>query len=551
MRVRYFSGWLSVGLYFPSILARLGLRIALAITVVFTVTHLASARDLYVVKGNPGAVAPYASWETAASDIQTAVDAAAEGGEVWVRSTVAWPMTAPRTYRSVGDTVWVRAGVYNTGGRSDVFVNGYNSRAKLPNRVAIDKAIVVRSEYNDPAHTIIQGAWSLDGRTNGPGAVRCAYVASGAVLMGFTLTGGATLSTNEAWASSSDRSGGGVYAQSSHATISNCILIANAAEGDPRNSARGGGGACQGTFFHCVFANNTTPFRGGGADHSVLFDCVVTNNSAAYGGGGVHGGSLTDCVVSQNVTAGDGGGTFGWSVANPCRVYGSVIADNRAGHNGGGAGPNTVLERCQLAGNTAGNRGGGAAGAKLTACDVFQNQCLEGDGWGGGTFGGALLDCRVVGNTARVGGGLWGGSCTNGLIVGNEAVDAGGAFGVALQACTLTGNSASHVAGGLACYGPLVVADSIVYGNQAPEDPNWRGRELVFLRSCTWPMPSEASVDTRTNAPLFRAAGSGYGTNHVSGDYRLDPRSPCAHAGAHLDGNVFLGFELNPTKKEN
>jgi hypothetical protein len=70
-----------------------------------------------------------------------------------------------------GDTVWVAGGVYATGGRAV----GTNL---LVNRVAIDRAITVQSLMG-PEVTIIQG-YQLPGTTNGPAAVRCVYLTSGA-----------------------------------------------------------------------------------------------------------------------------------------------------------------------------------------------------------------------------------------------------------------------------------------------------------------------------------------------------------------------------------
>jgi len=72
----------------------------------------------------------------------------------------------------------------------------------MPNRVALTKAITVES-VNGPEHTFIVGDGPL-----GQSAVRCAYLADGAVLVGFTLTGGYTHITGDRYF---DRSGGGVF----------------------------------------------------------------------------------------------------------------------------------------------------------------------------------------------------------------------------------------------------------------------------------------------------------------------------------------------------
>ena len=77
-------------------------------------------------------------------------------------------------------------GVYNTGGK---VMSG-----DLTNRVALDKALTVIS-VNGYSTTAIEGQWDSVS-TNGPGAVRCAWLASGALLNGFTLRNGATRGGN-------------------------------------------------------------------------------------------------------------------------------------------------------------------------------------------------------------------------------------------------------------------------------------------------------------------------------------------------------------------
>jgi hypothetical protein len=117
----------------------------------------------YVNEASPNAQFPYASWETAATNIQQAIQAE----------------TLP------GRLVLVTNGVYRLG---TVEWNGQN-------RVALSNAVVVRS-VNGPRVTVIEGA------VNG---VRCAYVGAGSLLSGFTLRNG------------SAESGGGV---TSHLVLS-------------------------------------------------------------------------------------------------------------------------------------------------------------------------------------------------------------------------------------------------------------------------------------------------------------------------------------------
>ena len=92
---------------------------------------------------------PYATWATAATNIQDALDAS-----------------------NAGDTVLVTNGVYRVGLR----IGGEGT-----NRVVITNAIALRS-INGPQFTVI----------NGGGKIRCAYLADGAslpVVQGAGLTG--------------------------------------------------------------------------------------------------------------------------------------------------------------------------------------------------------------------------------------------------------------------------------------------------------------------------------------------------------------------------
>ena len=159
----------------------------------------ATATVFYVNVSNTVPATPFNTWSKASTDIQSAIDAASDG-----------------------DQIWVTNGVYQTGGQT---VNGY----ALTNRVVINKAVTVQS-VNGPVVTTIQG-YQVPGTTNGNSAVRCVYLTNNAVLIGFTLTQGAT---RLAYADEGhEASGGGAWCENASATISNCVLYANTADYTP------------------------------------------------------------------------------------------------------------------------------------------------------------------------------------------------------------------------------------------------------------------------------------------------------------------------------
>ena len=228
-------------------------------------------------------VPPFATWETAANDIQSAMDAAPAGGKVLV-----------------GD------GVYATGARS---VNSVQSS----NRLVIDKPICVES-LNGPATTVVVGM------TPGDVSMRCVYMVEGATLSGFTIQNGYA-HMHEVSGLMENR-GGGVLAAGTGAMVSNCVFVSNRANWH-------GGGLFGGSAFNCQFISNSAEGAGGGAMESFLSDCQLIRNSASGGGGGLQSGIALRCTIVSN-QATTGGGASSSSLAY-CHISG-----NRA-FNGGGA----------------------------------------------------------------------------------------------------------------------------------------------------------------------------------------------------------------------
>jgi hypothetical protein len=297
-----------------------------------TVTvHVVEQPVHYVTLDSASPVSPYASWATAATNIQDAVDVAS----------------------CAGSLVLVSNGVYQTGGR---VVYGAET-----NRVVVNKPVIVRS-VNGPGTTTIAGFGNLFN----PG-MRCVYLTNGVVLSGFTLTNGSACN----WSGDifREQSGGGVWCEGNSALVSNCVIVGNVA-------SYYGGGAFSGTFFNCTFASNAAAPNGdwsfgGGACYATLNHCIVSNNAASLAGGGVCFGVVNNSLISGN-SAFDGGG----ACSNV--LYNCLLINNRAGYGGGAFG--SVLVNCTVVSNVGSGSpvglsrgGGGAAGGTLNNCVVYYN----------------------------------------------------------------------------------------------------------------------------------------------------------------------------------
>ena len=268
---------------------KIGLSISLVI--ILLLGHTASAITHYVKVGNLTPVAPYTSWETAATNIQDAVDACSDA-----------------------DSVIVTNGVYNTGGT-------YGLGNRFLSRVAIMDAEIVLTSVNGPELTIIEG--SPDSGTN---AIRGVYMNNNSLVSGFTVRNG---NIGRIGIKPSDNAGGGVAIEQ-NGTISNCFITAN--YGSAVLMYKGG------AIYDSFITNN--PSRGiitsGGG---FAAGCRILNNQDQLAGGvWLVNGELRNCFISGNLAKNYNTGTGGGVAisGNGAKLVNCTIVNNTANVQAGG-----------------------------------------------------------------------------------------------------------------------------------------------------------------------------------------------------------------------
>jgi len=276
------------------------------------------------VTTNGAALFPYQTWATAATNVQSAIDAALA--------------TATATSQ-----VWVSNGTYRLGrelvvDKSIVLlgVNGASNTVLSAQSIPVQPRRVLNL-YQGAGDAVVDGFTMRDGSISylysGAGVnlltgtvQNCVIVSNasagrGAVAVGALVWGGTlracTIISNSAAASDQGASGGGVYVYGG--LVDRCMVVSNPATAS-LSAARGGGVYMDNTAVlrNCVvvgnyIGGNTTVgnIQGGGVycaaagDH--VQNCTIADNSAQVGdsaGVCMKNGSLTNTIVWRNCLAG-------------------------------------------------------------------------------------------------------------------------------------------------------------------------------------------------------------------------------------------------------
>lgn len=329
--------------------------------------------DTHYVSTTGSDTPPYTSWQTAASSIQTAIDAASEGDTVLI---------APGIFR---ESIVMKSGLTLTGSGADLTTIEPTTWPGVGclnvDAVSIERLTVTSRRW--------KSAPTLSRAETGFGTIQAGWGCAGNRLGTKTApTAGPTIRT-----ASASSNGGGIYIeQSTDVVIRHCAMTHHRA-------TYGSGGAVyalgsQVRIECCVIKDNVAEKEGGGiflvcpGQVCKMTGCEIIGNEAWDGrGGGIACyclGQITGCVVANNSARRDGGGIW---CGQTMGISGCLICNNEAGStgpygyeaNGGGiyyrGGHEKGIINCVIAGNLVnGGRGQGIfweANANVVSCTIL------------------------------------------------------------------------------------------------------------------------------------------------------------------------------------
>ena len=335
--------------------------------------------------------------------------------------------------------------------------------------------------------------------------------------------------------------GGAIYSKSGILVV-DCLFTNNVA------SQRGGAFAGRGVLSNCIFRCNTT-YKTGSS---------YSGEGGAVSGDAAAGCILYDCIVQSNGIYKINGVASGGGV-DKVTAYRTLIADNYALANGGGAG-NSILYDCQVVRNdaintdsTSGGRGGGVYGGSATRCVIANNTAqplynTANCGRGGGAYDASLYNCIVSNNYSRSAYGNRGGSVclatagrevVNTLVVGNRAPENGSAGivdetsgGCAVKNCTVTGNTSKS--GNRGCV-TVAAVNTIVWNNSGSTASTYVSAQNSCLDVDV--TDTETYPDCISEDPKF--------ANNGFSDYELDKDSPCVDTALTQQWMLEVGSPLS------
>lgn len=461
------------------------------VVIIYTYEHACESPTHYVSHNGAGEW-PYTSWQTAATNLQDAIEAAGSGDEVWIAEGLYYPEYDEGPFR-------LKPGVHLCGGftgsetsfqQRDVAANltvlsGDVDRNDVTNAQGIVVSALTNGVLNgvNSYHVLYGGLETRIRIVNVDDRITLPAQATSNRIDGLVITSGGDVDDNH---------GGGIYcATNNRLLVCNTTICGNKAGDDRNNDGYGAG----------------DPGYGGGGiyvvgGHVELRNSRVSGNMAGRGSKGDDG--TYKVIYDYNGQTGGIGGVGG----GLCVVNGSLTVEN------------SLVTK-----NAAGKGGNGGIGIHYSG--------NGGDGGPGGPGGGIYLS----GGTLAIAG------STIADNYSGEGGEGGAGATKAVTAGTPGTNGVLGVAGGIYCSintdgtleNTIVISNSASLGEDVYLENNGNVFEasycLIPTATCAGdPLVRTAALDTD---PLF--------VDPTNGNYRLQPSSPCVDSG----DNVLVGAGMD------
>ena len=419
----------------------------------FTIALTINAKTVYYVKTDGAGNG--SSWANAANNIQTMIDKAVSGDEVWVAKGTYYPTTETIARDSRSRTFAIKSEVNLYGGfagseslisqraLADLNLDGKVDSYELVNATILSGDIDgVADVWSKTTNTDGTWSWTVTGNSG-----NCYNVVTArSNINGFSVIGGNANGTN-----SVNQYGGGIYSSSlvSNCTVSNC-------------SASSGGGIYSNSspsiysVTNCSVSNCSATSGGGiySTPSNPYFSCVnncTVSNCSATNGGGIYSSSnsysstVTNCSVI-NCSASSGGGIYSYSnsIVSNCTIINCSASSGGGIYSNSDSAAASSVSNCTVSNCSATNGGGICSystsySSTVTNCTV--SNCSA--SYGGGIYSYSfchVTNCTVSNCSASFGGGIY--SSSNSSYVANCASSnnsTGGLTSSGLSGGTLSG----------------------------------------------------------------------------------------------------------------
>ncbi|TKI48052.1 InlB B-repeat-containing protein [Lysinibacillus tabacifolii] len=337
-------------------------------------TQLAASKIIYVKANVAGGTGDGTSWKNAFIDLQSALERATPGDQIWIAQGIYTPTRLDNVRDARTAHFRMKNGVAIYGG-----FKGEQDEEIVDNRDLTQNKTILSGELpsGEVAYHVFYHPNNYDVKLNAT-----------AILDGVTITKGQADGY-----SIFHQHGGGMFNSGNHPTLRNVIFSGNHA------NQYGGG----------MYNLGSSP---------TLMNVEFHDNKAVLGGGIYNGNmstpTITNGIFSQNKVTESGGGIY--NGASHTTIESATFIDNEAGYYGGGmanfSGSDTILTDVTFSGNIALQQGGGMYNRKslpsLTSVKFVQNKA---EWFGGGmrnemSSHAILQNVLFIENEANAGGGM-------------------------------------------------------------------------------------------------------------------------------------------------